>query len=882
MRSLQFLSQSSLLINLVLLSNYVYAVLIDKAFSSSESINYLYQTPIDNLHILSNDILVAQNSAKELIGIDVLKSNSLQWKLNSDISKDYQFVFTNDKLFGWKLNEAEIIEIDSNGSIDFVDTGVGISHLYECKYGGVLVLTNDHDLIYIDQHKSTHHIHSKVADFVVDCHDGHIYFIIDSALLIKLSVKGEKLFEKEVSLGSIKEFKSGIAITKNDQIFKLDHRAKSFKRIDNDEFDNLSVIDSSYLYSTSPQDIKLINIDKKAKQVYKIKTSSSVQDFSTPLQHLLIVSDDTLRQVYDLTDFLYTHDTKSIKKFQFRLDRAYPYQLIATTPNLQLGYVAIDENLEGEVFSLFDGTKFKSIKPTKPQFSADKGIYIMIDAPESDKIKSEVYNLAKESNNALIFTNWLHRVVRHLNELGKYIVDYRHWFDSEDVSMDVFNKLIVFFDSNQHKVVAINSYDGEVAWESFPIGLGSEFITLKQLDNKDGQGEIVVVFGSEVYKLYSHNGSVAQVSNNDDNYTDVVPVDTFYALENGHGFKLPRAGTNNGVKSLYFAKTVNNNEINGHVIAPGASSSIQTWTYNFNEPIVAQSRINSQDSQISTIGIPKSDKSVLYKYLNRNLISVLTMEDELKLYLLDGISGELLYHQSHNKREIIDPNSINLVIDDNWIVYTYFTKQPRLEQRINVIDLFTGTNKTSSSVNGVTKIGQVYTESFIYPERILDLSSTQSKHGITLKSIIAYTESGNLVEIPKFILNSRRPQHEMKPVEYQDDFRLAPYEPVVPKNNYQTINHKYQLWSNRQSSNDGSSILIKPTDYESTVVVCFVNDKVRYCSLLQPSLSFDLLNANFEKLKLVGTIVVLFVVFIVSKPYVANKKLKSQWLNYKK
>lgn len=885
MKSPKYIIQS-LIVNLVLLSNCVHAVLIDKAFTSTESINYLFQTPVDNLHILHNDVLVAKNAAQHWIGIDVLNNNLIQWKLNLDVIKDYQLLFTHDKILGWKLNEPEIVEIDANGGVNFADTGVRIGHLYECEYGDVFVLTSDNSLVYIDQNKVSHQVHPNVSNFVVDCHQGYIYLIIDSTFLIKLSTKGEKLYEKEVSLGSIREFKSGIAITQNDQIFRLDHRSKAFKRIDNDEFGNLVVIDSSYLYSQSPQDIKVINIEKKAKQVHGIKTTSNVQYYSTTLQHLLIVSDGSLRQVYDLTDFLYTHDTKSIKKFQFKLKQNYPYQLIATTPNFQLGYVALDENLNGEVFSLFDGNKMKSIKPTKPQYSADKGIYIIVDFPESDKIKSEVYNLARESNNGLVFTNWLHRVIRHLNELGRYIVDYKHWFDFEDSSLDVFNKLIVFYDSKEHKVIALNSYDGEVAWESFPLGLDSKFITLKQLDTQDGQGEIIVIFANEVYKLYSHNGSIAQIAVNDGGYTSIVPVDTFYALENDHKFIIPQKNPNGG--KLYFAKTVNNNEIDGHVILSGSTESVQTWSYNFNEPIVAQARINNQDSQVSTIGIPKSDKSVLYKYLNRNLIGVLTLEDQLKFHLLDGISGELLFQQAHNKSELIDPNSIQLIIDDNWIVYTYFTKQPRLEQRINVIDLFT--NKKDKKTQEESKVGQIFTESFIYPERILDLSSTQSKYGITLKSIIAYTESGNLVEIPKFILNSRRPQHQLKPGELQDDFRLTPYEPIIPKNNYQTINHKYQLWAIEQNGgssvsstpSSSSSILVKPTDFESTVVVCLVNDQVRYCSLVQPSLSFDLLNPKFEKLKLVGTIVALFVVFIVTKPYVANKKLKSQWLDYKK
>ncbi|KAI5957763.1 hypothetical protein KGF57_003030 [Candida theae] len=869
-----------------------------QAFTSTESINYLYQTPVQNLHILSNGIVVAQNSAKKWIGVDIFGGNSPQWRLNSDVTKDHELLFTNDKILGWKPNEAGIVEVDANGRVNFIDTSVSIAQLFECNYGGVFVLTTERELMYIDHQGLPHHIHSNVASFVADCYNGNIHVITDSTLLIKLSIKGEKLFEKEVSLGSIKRFKSGIVITQNDQIFKLDHRSKSFKRIDNDEFGNLGIIDSRYLYSKSAQEVKLINIEKRAKEVYKIKTTSLVEEFSTALQHLLITSDETLRQVYDLTDFLHTHEPNSIKKFQFRMDKNYPYHLIATTPNSQLGYVGLDENLHGEVFSLFDGAKLKSIKPSKPQFSAEKGIYIMIDAPESDKIISEVYNLAKESNNGLVFTNWLHRVIRHLSELGRYLVDYKHWFESEDLSMDVFNKLIVFYDSSQHKVIALNSYDGEVAWESAPLGGASDLLALKQLDAKEGQGEIVVVFPTEIYRLSSYNGEILEVTTNENDYVNVIPIDgdTNYALEDSQKFTL--SSTNSHKTPLYFAKTVNNNEINGHVIPPGSSSSTQTWSFNFNGPIVSQARINNLDSQISAIGIPKSDKSVLYKYLNRNLIAVLTLEDELKLHLLDGISGELLYQQTHNKSEIVDPESVNLVIDDNWIVYTFFTKQPRLEQRINVVDLFTGRTKpTKGDAGAKARIGQIFSESFIYPERILDLSSTQSRYGITLKSIIACTESGNLVELPKFILNSRRPRHEMKPVEYQDDFRLTPYEPVVAKNNFQTINHKYQLWvsekhedvtssghgvSTHPSSSSSSSILIKPTDFESTVVVCFVNDQVRYCSLLQPSLSFDLLNPKFEKLKLVATIVILFVVYIVSKPYVANKRLKSQWLDVKK
>ena len=87
-------------------------------------------------------------------------------------------------------------------------------------------------------------------------------------------------------------------------------------------------------------------------------------------------------------------------------------------------------------------------------------------------------------------------------------------------------------------------------------------------------------------------------------------------------------------------------------------------------------------------------------------------------------------------------------MDDNWIVYSYFTSEPRLEQRINVVDLFDAQfSSDASGIASLKTIDKVSTKSFIYPERIVQLQSTRSLYGITLKSIVALTELGSLIEI---------------------------------------------------------------------------------------------------------------------------------------
>ncbi|EMG46412.1 EMC1 ER membrane protein complex subunit 1 [Candida maltosa Xu316] len=837
------------------------AVLVDDAFSSRESINYLYGTPLQNLSLLKNNILIGTNANNQLLGIDVLNQNSIVWKI--DLNKK-ELLTTQDKVYSYSNSDDEIYSIDSTGALDIIELGSSLPKKIIDATFGVFIIDSENTLKYYNDGGNVVSIQSDTSFVRVDNNHGYIYVIINDKKLLKLSKTGKVLYTVDLAVGSIKEFKSGIILTENDQIFKFDEHGKSFKRVENDSFKNLAVIDANVLYSTLPESIQLISIKDNSVSLtdtLKIKPNSSIELFSTPLNKFLIISHQNTKQVYDLTDFIETKDSKSIKSFVYKLNGDFPFNFVSVDGN-QLNLISIDDSLNGDIFSLFDGSHIATVEPQYHQYYSKSGKYLIIDEPESEILKHELQSILQEGESKFILSNWLHRVTRHLSELGKFVTsfDYKNLFSSEDAIK--FVKLIVFYDEDHEKIVAVRSNDFGLAWE---LPFKDDLITLKQT----GDETVTFLFKSKIIDIDTSSGKIVSERPND-GHVDVIQVKDALAFENNNGFVL----TDKVDTNTFYRKVIGDNELVGYFIPSGLTQSKKTWNFKFDDPIVALKNAPF-DSVTSSLGTPLADKSVLYKYLNPNTISVLTYGDSFKFYLIDGITGNLLTTFTHDSNEKVDPESINLIMDDNWIIYSYFTTEPKLEQRINVIDLFDSKYTTpTDNKKSSTEIGKVSTKSFIYPERILKLKSTQSLHGITLKSIIALTESGNLIEIPKFILNSRRPEHEVKAEDYANDFRVVPYDPIVAKTNFQVLNHKYQL------KNSGE-ILIKPTLFESTAVVCFFNSENQYCGLIQPSNSFDLLNKGFDRVKLSITIAILLVAYIVSKPYVFNKKLNAQWLDRK-
>ena len=111
-----------------------------------------------------------------------------------------------------------------------------------------------------------------------------------------------------------------------------------------------------------------------------------------------------------------------------------------------MNLLLINDQLVGEVYSLFDGSKVESIYPQFHQYSSKANKYIIVDEPESESIKHELELILHEGDGVYVLTNWIRRVTRHLAELGKFVssFNYKNLFTSNE-SIG-FVKLIVFYD----------------------------------------------------------------------------------------------------------------------------------------------------------------------------------------------------------------------------------------------------------------------------------------------------------------------------------------------------------------------------------------------------------------------------------------------------
>lgn len=512
------------------------------------------------------------------------------------------------------------------------------------------------------------------------------------------------------------------------------------------------------------------------------------------------------------------------------------------------------------------------------------GMSVLVDKPISLSKIDQVHHLVEEGQTVSTLHRWILRSKTHLAQLGRFVI---HSLTSSkqapvEVEEDKYglSKVLIYVDDARSLVVAKDSSDGSLLWTA-PLNVQGSIIALGSLN-------------SEVYVVTAHSFNSFNLRTGEalgqEQFAE--PIEAAVTLWTEIDDVEEDEGLDNKVLAFKFASSFrvmnkdralsesqhlllqNGNTLQAYKIVHGELK--PTWKFaNSKETIVTYAK--TDDQMTSAIGIASAQRSVLYKYLNPNLVSVITKSEQgIKLTILDGVSGTIVFTHQHGERSN-DFTSFLIVLEDNWVIYSYYDPV-KLQQLVTVVDLFTGSvvplDHERSAFN--LPLPEASVKSFIYPERILSLTATKTKFGITIRSIVALTESGSIVEIPKYMLNSRRiSDRKMTQEDYMDDFRLLPYEPVIAKNNYQVLNHKHKLLLTGSSH----AILIKPTELESTSIVCFVDSFNEFCTSVQPSLSYDLLSMTFDKVKLVLTLFILLGGYIASKPFVYSKKLNQKWLD---
>lgn len=300
------------------------------------------------------------------------------------------------------------------------------------------------------------------------------------------------------------------------------------------------------------------------------------------------------------------------------------------------------------------------------------------------------------------------------------------------------------------------------------------------------------------------------------------------------------------------------------------------WTFPISETEkIVNLNIKRIDEEVHSPARVLGDRGILYKYLNPNLIAVMTQgnsgdvctpENFINIYLVDGVTGALVHSVSHPKSR----GPSNMVHSENWLVYSYYnTKSRRTE--VSSMEMFEGTMQSNSSAfssltRSSIKPKLIEHKSFIFPAGIDAMIDTVTLRGMTNRHIIVALPSGALLEIPKIFLDPRRPINML--AEHREE-GLIPYMPELPIPSESIINYDQSLLAVRK-------ITTSPAMLESTSLV-FAYGLDLFFTRVTPSKTFDILKDDFDHLLITAVLVFLVVASYVSKLLAQRKALHAAW-----
>lgn len=323
--------------------------------------------------------------------------------------------------------------------------------------------------------------------------------------------------------------------------------------------------------------------------------------------------------------------------------------------------------------------------------------------------------------------------------------------------------------------------------------------------------------------------------------------------------------------SLYLY-TVNTeaSKLNGYsfIARENEVKPVSTWKLSFGQAEIVAVSARPSIERVHSQGRVLADRSVLYKYVNPNLIALATLSEDplhkhvLSVYLVDGITG-LVIHSANHKRA---KGPVHLVHSENWVVYSYFSERFRRVE-IASIELYEGvrqSNSTAFSSHALSQLPQVETLACILPATPLVMVATLTERGITNKHLLIALSNGAVNELPWIVLEPRGPHILPGP-----DENSIPYMPELPLVSEATINYNQSLARIK-------GISVSAARLESTTLV-FVHGLDLFYTRVTPSKTFDMLKEDFDHWLIVMVLVGLIVSSYITKQLASRKALKQAW-----
>ncbi|XP_075047264.1 ER membrane protein complex subunit 1 [Mixophyes fleayi] len=277
------------------------------------------------------------------------------------------------------------------------------------------------------------------------------------------------------------------------------------------------------------------------------------------------------------------------------------------------------------------------------------------------------------------------------------------------------------------------------------------------------------------------------------------------------------------------------------------------------------------NEHVHSQGRVMGDRSVLYKYLNPNLLVVVTESTDthpercfIGIYLIDGVTGRIIHSSMQRKAK----GPVHVVHSENWVVYQYWNSKARRNE-LTVLELYEGTeqyNSTTFSSLDRPHLPHVLQQSYIFPSAIRAMQATITERGITSRHILIGLPSGAILSLPKALMDPRRPEI---PTEYTREENLIPYTPDIQIHAERFINYNQTVSRMR-------GIYTAPSGLESTCLVVAYGLDI-YQTRVYPSKQFDVLKDDYDYILISSVLIGLVFATMITKRLAQVKLLNRAW-----
>ncbi|KAJ3299690.1 DUF1620 super [Borealophlyctis nickersoniae] len=498
-------------------------------------------------------------------------------------------------------------------------------------------------------------------------------------------------------------------------------------------------------------------------------------------------------------------------------------------------------------------------------------------------------------------------------------------------------KLVVFA-TKSGKVVALDTVYGRTIWERFLEGMELVQIETVRTAVMKVPPLIVVVGkhekGSAIYRLNALTGAPHALGDSSASAQFPVLEQVIrLPVEEAEERSLPLALVTADRKVMLYPDTAatqaafeqvrpkfhfyltegeGSSRIEGFVVDKadphsGAYRTKSAWNVQFPEgEKIAAIAVKNAHETVASLGRVLGNRSVLYKYLNPNLLALATLKangqtSTVVLYLLDTVSGTIRYQASHPGGGASSPAipSIFVAQSENWVVYSYWNHGPEAasapvevdpedltseengekkkkrrkrrkaartlvpdakEWEIVALEVFEN-QKPDQKIDGNVLSSynmqhpHVISQAYVLPHRVTAVGVTNTGAGITTREVLFGLDSGKLYGINKRWLDPRRPVGALSADDKEEG--LIAYKAALDFNPREVASYDIDVPGIRH-------ILTTPTSLESTTLVIAYGLDL-FFSHRNPSKKFDVLSEDFSYVSLIVTIVVLVIGIWVSK-----------------